>query len=127
MGNNWVSDKPLTASIMRARFIILKSRRGNSQQEKWKVFGISTTACCSLAGYYDALRGEEVTLMDIGLLQKHWTEATNHEVIYVHLMLVGRFKQVNGVKKYFQPLSFKSKSGMNIGIWFSRALKLYEK
>ena len=33
---------------------------------------------------------------------------------------------MNGVKKYCQPLAFKTKSGMNIEVWFSQALKLYE-
>ena len=107
MGNNWMPDKPLTAPIMRACFIILKSKWESSQREIWKFLGITTTACSILAGNYGALRGEEAISVDIGLLRKHWIEATNHEVKHIPIMLVGRFKQVNGVKKYYQPLAFK--------------------
>ena len=116
MDDNWIPDIHLTVPIsMRACFIILKSRWESSQQETWKLPEIATTACSLLAGYsYGALRGEEVILVGIGLLRKHWIVDTYHEVKHVALMLVGWFKQVNKMKKYCQPLVFKTKSGMNI-------------
>ena len=76
MGDNCLPDNLLTAPIMRACVIILKSKWESIQQEAWKLLGIATTAWFLLVGYYGALRGEEVTLVDIGVLRKYWVEAT---------------------------------------------------
>ena len=50
----------------------------------------------------------------------------NHKVKHVPLMLVGRFKQVEGEKVFCQPLADTTKGGMNIAKWFERAMKLYD-
>jgi hypothetical protein len=126
MGDVWLPDRPLTAPILSQAIRLLSVRwavYGNDPVGKLKV---SLTACMLLAGYYGALRGEEIVRVDAGLIAKHWEEASRHEQPHIPLLLTGRFKQVDGPKIFCQPLAKVTQAGMNIGVWFRRVLDLYE-
>ena len=125
MGDNWLPDKPLTAPIIRACFSILEGHWEGYCSDPHGLLKTACTACMLLSGYYGGLRGEEVVRIDLGLILKHWKESVNHEVQHVPLMLVGRFKQVDGEKVFCQPLSFTTQGGMKIGLWFERALQMF--
>eukprot|EP00536_Pseudo-nitzschia_multiseries_P006744 jgi/Psemu1/15976/gm1.15976_g len=45
---------------------------------------------------------------------------------HVPLMLASRFKQVNGEKTFRQPRAFITKEGVEVGIWFQRAIECLE-
>jgi hypothetical protein len=126
MGDVWLPDHPLTAPILRQCMILLESKWEDLEGDtvgRWKV---GLTACMLLAGYYGALRGEEISRVDLGLILKHWDEAHSHETPHVPLMLKGRFKHVDGEKIFCQPLATRTEAGMDISTWFRRVLDVYE-
>ena len=74
------------------------------------------TATMLIAGWFAALRGEEIVRIDVGQMRNHWVES-------VKLMLSGRFKREIGEKVFCQPLAMTSKSGVKIGEWIWRTLE----
>ena len=74
------------------------------------------TATMLIAGWFAALRGEEIVRIDVGQMRSHWVESVNHtEEPHVPLMLMGRFKREIGEKDFCQPPAMTSKSGVKIG------------
>ena len=77
--------------------------------------GKSTTglmACMLLAGWFAALRGEEIVRIDMGQMRQHWVESTEHEgAPHIPLMLSGRFKREIGEKVFCQPLAMDQDQG----------------
>lgn len=129
MGDVWIPDRPITIKEVKASIEIL--------EEEWILFGsigdmiglnkVVLTASMIIASFFAALRGEEVVRIDVGSMRKYWKESTNsNEHPHVPLMLAGRFKGETGDKVFCQPLAPKSKSGVDILLWFSRTLCLLE-
>jgi hypothetical protein len=78
-----------------------------------------------LAGWFAALRGEEIVRIDVGQIRKHWDEGTlQEEAPHIPLMLSGQFKRKVGEKVFCQTLAMESKSGVKIGQGFWRALDM---
>jgi hypothetical protein len=46
----------------------------------------AVTACLFIAGFFAALRGEELVRVDLGAMRKYWTEAVNY-VSAMHVSL----------------------------------------
>jgi hypothetical protein len=102
--------------------------------EDWNVFGKTNdpqrlkktglTACMIIAGFFAALRGEEIVRIDVGRMREHcWQEAMAYkDGKHVPLMMAGRFKRGTGEKLFCQPLAIESTSGVEIAKWFYRAL-----
>jgi hypothetical protein len=101
--------------------------------EDWNVFvknndpqGLKKTgltACMIIAGFFAALRGEEIVRIDVGSMRKHWEEAMAYkDGKHVPLMMARRFKRETGEKLFCQPLAIDSTSGVEIAKWFHRAL-----
>ena len=66
------------------------------------------TAIIFIAGFFAALRGEEIVRVDLGAMHKHWDEAVNfRNAPHVALMLSGRFKRETGEKLFCQPLQLQ--------------------
>ncbi|KAL7575471.1 hypothetical protein ACA910_007368 [Epithemia clementina (nom. ined.)] len=118
MGNVWVPDKAVTLDEILAALTILqdeylKLTHGQRRLE------VALTGSMLVTGYAAALRGEEISLIDIGMVQKYWAEGRDYRrTPHVPLALVGRFKQTNGVLKTFiQPLAPPTASGIQIQTW----------
>jgi hypothetical protein len=118
MGDVWCPDRPLT---MREALTIQENLkkdwatfdRDAEGQLKTAIAGVMITA-----GLGGGMRGEELNRLDIGIIRKHWTEAVNHpKIAHVPLGMVGRFKRTVGEKMYIQPLTLRSKSGLEYGLW----------
>jgi hypothetical protein len=59
-------------------------------------------------------------------MRKNWDEAVNHPTVpHVPLVLIGRFKNVTGEKEFFQPVAFKSVSGIDNRKWAHRVMVAY--
>ncbi|KAL7560835.1 hypothetical protein ACA910_013270 [Epithemia clementina (nom. ined.)] len=128
MGNVWVPDKPCTLDeilasldILQQEFLLL-----NYGQRRLKV---CLTASMLITGYTAALRGEELSLIDIGMMNKSWQEGRDYSrKPYIPLALVGRFKQTNGaLKTFIQPLAPVTKSGIRVQEWLGRTIDKYDK
>lgn len=86
------------------------------------------TAIIFIAGFFAALRGEEIVQVDLGAMRQNWEEAVEFpRAPHVPLMLAGRFKHEMGEKLFCQPLAIKSKSGLDIKGWFFRTIWVMEK
>ena len=127
MGDVWIPDRALLNREFMYCLQLL--------EEDWVFYsnandigGKSKTALVAtmmLAGWFAALRGEEIVRIDVGQMRKHWVESTMHEEApHVPLMLSGRFKREVGEKVFCQPLAMESRSGVKIGQWFWRALEM---
>lgn len=86
------------------------------------------TAVILVAGFFAALRGEEITRVDLGAIRLHWDEAINFDrAPHVPLMLSGRFKRETGEKLFCQPLATTSTKGLDVKNWFYRTICVMEK
>ena len=128
MGDVWMPDRAITIdSILHA---------GEVLEEEWQDFShdleeqlrVALSACVICICFSGALRGEELPRADLGLLRQHWMEATNHpRAPHVPWAMVGRFKRETGEKIFYQPIAFRSDSGIENGKWVKRAMITYGK
>lgn len=126
MGDVWIPDRALLKRELMLCLTLL--------EEDWEFYsnaddliGQSKTGLAAgmlIAGWFAALRGEEIVRIDVGQMRKHWMESTMHlEAPHIPLMLSGRFKREVGEKVFCQPLTIESKSGVKIAHWFWRVLE----
>ena len=130
MGDVWIPDRPLTITeVLRALEML---------EEDWRIYfgiqdmmGLSKTGLTMtmiVAGFFGALRGEEVCKIDVGTMREHWKESTGNPMHpHVPLMMAGKFKRETGIKLFCQPLAMKSNSGVDIASIFYRTLGVQEK
>ena len=124
MGDIWIPDRAITIHEVLIAMSILEED-WNSMVEVGDIRGMeraALTAVMVIAGFFGGLRGEEITRIDIGLIRKHWEEAITAEDKHVPMMLNGRFKKETGEKVFCQPLCVKTKTGVEILLWFKRCI-----
>jgi hypothetical protein len=127
MGDVWLPDRPLVITELQAALTLLEEDWNGLQNDMVGRGQVGLTACLIIAGFFAALRGEEIVRVDAGAMIKHWDESFNFkEAPHVPLMLVGRFKREIGEKVFTQPLAHVSASGVTIMIWFWRTLGLLQ-
>ncbi|KAL7572644.1 hypothetical protein ACA910_010393 [Epithemia clementina (nom. ined.)] len=100
MGDVWVPDKAVTVEEILAALFILheeyQSLMGGQQRLEVALMGAML-----VCGYTAVLRGEEIPLIDIGMIWKHWDKGQNYKrKPHVPLALVGRFKQTTELSKH---------------------------
>jgi hypothetical protein len=83
---------------------------------------IAQLACFALLGYAQALRGEEITKIEVSGVRKYFGDGVM-EPRHVTLSLIGRFKQVEGGQQHFLPVAGVMGSGLQIREWVERLLK----
>ena len=131
MGDVWIPDRAITIDEVKAGFEILESdwRAAAQTGDKDGLKTASLTAVAVIGSFFAALRGEEVTKIDLGGIRKYWDEAMKLPVEsrHVPLMLAGRFKREIGEKVFCQPLAVTTKSGINLVLWFMRAIMILDK
>ncbi|KAL7570987.1 hypothetical protein ACA910_002610 [Epithemia clementina (nom. ined.)] len=101
MGDVWVPGKAVTLEEILVSLEILQDecvQLGHGQRR----LEVALAGAMLVAGYTAALRGEELPLIDIGMIRKYWAEGRDYQrKPHVPLALVGRFKQTNGALKTF--------------------------
>ncbi|KAL7577934.1 hypothetical protein ACA910_007565 [Epithemia clementina (nom. ined.)] len=126
MGDVWVLDRAVTLEEILASLDILKEEyeqlEGGQRQLE-----VAFTGALLACGYTAALWGEEIPLVDIGMIRKHWDEGPNYKQMpHVALALIGRFKQTNGtLKTFIQPLAPIMSSGIQVQMWIGTAIEEY--
>ena len=130
MGDVWIPDRPLTMTeVLRALEML---------EDDWRIYfevqdvtGLNKTGLTMtmiVAGFFGALRGEEVCKIDVGTMREHWKESTEDpRHPHVPLMMAGKFKRETGIKLFCQPLALKSNSGVDICGIFRRTLGVQER
>lgn len=128
MGDVWMPDRPITIHELKAVLEFMEADWVTFEGDVQGQYNTAMTACMFVAGFFAALRGEELVRVDIGAMRKHWCEAVNFTpATHVPLMLSGRFKREIGEKLFCQPLAPVTKSGVNIVQWFFRMLEVAKK
>ena len=128
MGDVWLPDKAVSRYVMRASFELLEEAWAEYGHDPYYLVRISKTACILIAGYFAALRGEEIGKASLDGILEYWEESTKHPVHpYVPFTLVGRFKGVDGLKLFVQPLAAVTEDDCRIGVWFRRYLSQLRK
>jgi hypothetical protein len=125
MGDVWMPDRPITIYELLAVLEFMEADWITFAGDVQGQYNTAVTACLFIAGFFAALRGEEIVRVDIGAMRKHWPEAINYKsAVHVPLMLSGRFKREIGEKLFCQPLAPITKSGVNVLSWFHRMLEI---
>lgn len=127
MGDVWLPDRPLTIDELTRALELLEEDWLNLEDDVTGRAVTAETATMLLAGFFGALRGEEIIRTDVGAMRKYWGEATTYrEAPHVPLMLSGRFKRELGEKLFTQPLACTNVTGIPIALWFHRRLTVLE-
>ncbi len=86
-------------------------------------------ACAGLfltAGFLGGLRGEEVLLMELSSIRKHFEDGLLYSPEHVLLPLLGRFKGETGERHYLVAVVPVSASGVNVEQWMRRMVACHE-
>jgi hypothetical protein len=88
---------------------------------------ISLMATFANVGYGGGLRGEEVCKADLGATRKHLDESLRHpRKPHVTIGLLGKVKGETNNRCHMLPLALTTASGLEIGKWVHRVVRLYE-
>jgi hypothetical protein len=77
-------------------------------------------------GFCGALRGNEIFLVESSYLCYYKNKGTMHQPPYVVIPMMGRFKGETGERNVLRVLVSKTKSGIDVGLWTSRLIKILE-
>jgi hypothetical protein len=83
---------------------------------------IAQLACFVLLGCARALRGEEITKIELSLVRRYFGDGALVRC-HVTLSLIGRFKQVEGEHHHFLPVDAVTGFGLRIRQWVERLFK----
>ena len=83
--------------------------KSNSEEEKKELY--STIAFSTIA-FCVSLRGEEVPLIVIEVLNMFWKETRNHRIPHMMMTLKGMFKGENNLRWHCVPLTDQTKSSI---------------
>jgi len=73
-----------------------------------------------------ALRGEEVEMVKMRGIRKHWDQAMAHEELpNIAKALLGRFKNEMGEAYHLMPMLARTPRGLKRGVWVRRVLDCY--
>jgi hypothetical protein len=77
---------------------------------------IAQMACFVFLGYARALRGEEITKIELPGVRKYFDDGAL-DLRHVTLSLIGRFKQMEGKHQHFLPIAAETGSGLRTREW----------
>jgi hypothetical protein len=86
---------------------------------------LALEGCFYIIGCTLALRGEEISLVELGGMHKHWRQATTHRKPHVVVTLLGRFKYEVGECYHMMPVLSITQRGLEPEKWVKRALDEY--
>ncbi len=76
--------------------------------------------CCALCG-------EELPLVDLYGISKHWSHSTTCDPPHIVVAILGRFKGKIGENYHLLPIVTKTSSGIDNKAWIGRLLEEYKK
>jgi hypothetical protein len=88
---------------------------------------LALEGCFYVIAYTLALWGEEIPLIEIRGIHKHWKQATTHKKPHVVVTLLGRFKNEVGECYHMMPVLSVTPRGLEPEKWVKRALDKYSK
>jgi hypothetical protein len=122
MGDKIVQDYGLSRKAAMALQGLLEAEWAASRESAPKRLEVAQLACFVFLGYARALRGEEITKIELGGVRKYFADGAV-EPKHVTLSLIGRFKQLEGEQQHFLPVAAVTGSGIKIREWVGRLLR----
>jgi len=123
MGQVIKQDLVISIQVMLAYLAELELdwQMADSHKQQTLAF-IGAFACIA---YGDSFRGNEVFLVDLwGLLKYAQVPLEENSMRYMIAPLLGRFKSKEGERYHLTPLAYVTDSGIRIGIWLERLIKV---
>ncbi|KAL7565458.1 hypothetical protein ACA910_020841 [Epithemia clementina (nom. ined.)] len=122
-----ILDRATTLEVVTGCLELLEEEYSSVKPGNQQRLEVCLMAGMLVVGYTAALRGEEIPQIDLGMMQKYWSEGRDYaRKPHVPLTLVGRFKQVGGMTKtYIQPLAPVMSSGVQVQLWLGRVIEEY--
>jgi hypothetical protein len=122
MGDKVVQYYGLSIMVVASLQVIMEEERAASRMDAPKGLEIAQLACFVFLGYARALRGEEITKIDLAGVRKYFANGAV-EPKHVTLSLIGRFKQIESEQQHFLPIMSVMGSGIRIREWVERLLQ----
>jgi hypothetical protein len=122
MGDIVRTDRALSVEILCAIMHLLELDwlQSLSDIDRW---WLSLEGTFYLVAFCCALRGEEVPLVDLSGVQKHFASSIRHSTPHTIVALLGRFKNETGDSNYhLLPIVSVTQSGLEPRRWLDRAL-----
>jgi hypothetical protein len=122
MGDKVVQDYGLSKQAVVALQAGLEKEWEAARDKAGNRLEIDQLACFVLLDYARALRGKEITNIELSGMRKHFGDGAT-EPRHFTLSLIGRFKQVEGEHQHFLPVAAVMGSGLRIRKWVELLLK----
>jgi hypothetical protein len=119
MGDNVQQDLGLTSDIMVKLLERLELEWKVTEKGGEERLWITQLGVFCLAGYARALRGEEITKIELGGVRKHFFDGGTSATPHVMFTLVGRFKGEQGERHHLMPVAAITGSGLEVRKWTS--------
>jgi hypothetical protein len=126
MGRVVKQDMGLSVDILLAILQNLEDEFGDTGVSKARKREIVMLGACLVIGFCDALRGNEIFLVESSHLCEYYYKGKRHNRPHIIIPLMGRFKGETGERNVLRVLVETTKSGIRIGQWVERLVKLLE-
>jgi hypothetical protein len=127
MGDNVQQDLGLTADIMVKLMERLELDWEVSENGGDERLWIAQLGVFCLTAYTRALRGEEITMIELGGFRKNFVDGGTSATPHVMFTLVGRFKGEQGGRHHLMPVADITCSDLEVMILTERLLQAKEK
>jgi hypothetical protein len=123
MGRTVRQDMGLSIPILSKILANLESDL-QEDQSKARKRQIVMLGACLVIGFCDALRGNEIFLVEASHLCQYAKKGREHQPPHVVIPLMGRFKGETGERNVIRLLAYTTASGIQIGKWVDRLVKI---
>jgi hypothetical protein len=111
MGDKVVQDYGLSKQAVVALQVGLEKEWEAARDNAGNRLEIAQLACFALLGYDRALRGEEITKIELSGVRKYFRDGAT-EPRHITLSLIGRFKELEGEQQHFLPVAAMTGLGL---------------
>jgi hypothetical protein len=124
MGDIIKPDRALSTAILLEILSIL-----NSEWNEWPdhKLELAVEGAFYVIAFCCALQGEELPLVDLHGITKHWLQSTTSEPPHIVIAILGRFKGELGENYHLLPIVTITSSGIDNKLWIGRLLEEYAK
>jgi hypothetical protein len=124
MGRMIRQDAALSVPILLSVLGNLENEYKRSEPTIWRKRDLVMLGSFLVVGFCDALRGNEVFLVEAANLCKFFDETTQQGCDYIVVPLMGRFKGETGERNILRVLVKTTASGIGIGKWVARLVRV---
>jgi hypothetical protein len=124
MGEIVKPDRALSTVILLEILKILDTEWDQYPLHRWD---IAAEGAFYVIAFCCALRGEELPLVDLHGILKHWDQSVDHDPPHIIIAILGRFKGEIGENYHLLPIITKTSSGIDSKSWVGRLLQEYRK